>query len=468
MTRLCLTRRCGLCHFDLSERDAIIAVRPDGKESKPFEYRYGDQISDSVGLIWCNACASPCVHKRDQAVGCHRVCQKLVAPAPLCRFLQINAYSFEPTSHQERKRCMWLLRNMTSTLKLSGTLPPDLRREIAQYLLREYAVRTNRLLLRCPKAFQSSFTVLVPFVANYVGFEGEAYLSSLTNEPQRKNGQLAPTAVFVAEDHRGIRRLIWTVSEEPPSIGCTPGVFWKGLPIRNSKGLMEFYNNGALLRYLSCRDSCREWSTSNLDSFAIPRHPLKHARSVNLYGTNDKAPRRMSIFQYNRPEITGFSVCCNPAPIALHAHTPGDDLSFYQSTPTDSSWVYVPLEHDEHITSIWIRHPCPLKKALALAFGTDKGRLHLLGAQTTPTLSNYTWELLDISNGEPAHFFFDSHPSTMSGLMFDSKAPRQPRILNAPEPVSPHPDRRSCEDFHWSQASDFTSALKRLTKIVLT
>jgi hypothetical protein len=161
----------------------------------------------------------------------------------------------------------------------------------------------------------------------------------------------------------------------------------------------------------------------------------------------------MSIFQYNRPEITGFSVCCNPAPIALHAHTPGDDLSFYQSTPTDSSWIYVPLDHDEHITSIWIRHPSPLKKSLALAFGTDKGHLHVLGAQTTPSLSNNAWELLDIPNGEPAHFFFDSYPSAMSDLMFDSEAPRQPRVLNAPEPVSRHPDLHSCEDFHWSQAS---------------
>ncbi|KAL3590745.1 hypothetical protein FPOAC2_12947 [Fusarium poae] len=341
---------------------------------------------------------------------------------------------------------------MTSRLKLSGTLPAEIRREIAQYLLQEYAVQTNRLLLRCHEPFKSSFTVTFPFTEKYVSYEGEKYLNSLVNMPQRKRKRQVPIAVYVAEDHRGIKRLIWTESEDPPRISQTPGVFWKGLPIRNSEGLMEFYTNGALLRHLSSRDSCVERSTRTLDSFAIPRHPLKQSRSVNLYGINNVAPRRMSIFQYNRPEITGFLVCCNPGPITLHAHTPGEDLSFYHSTPIYSSWIYVPLERDEKITSIWIRHPNPLKKVLALAFGTDKGHLHMFGAQTTPALSRCKWELLDISNGEPNHFFFDSHPSTMSGLIFDSKAPRQNRIFDAPQPVSPHPDLRSCEDFHWSQA----------------
>src|SRR6478735_2376591 len=107
------------------------------------------------------------------------------------------------------------------------------------------------------------------------------------------------------------------------------------------------FTQGLLLRYLSCRDSYHEYSTRTLDSFAIPRHPFKPSRSVNFHGMTDKAPRRMSIFQYNRPEITGFSVCCNPAPITLYTHTRGDDLSFYYSTPANSSWIYVPLEHNE-------------------------------------------------------------------------------------------------------------------------
>ncbi|EWZ77515.1 hypothetical protein FOQG_16824 [Fusarium oxysporum f. sp. raphani 54005] len=453
MVRLCLTRRCGICHFDFCENDAIIAVRPDGKESKQFKYRSDAEINDSIGLIWCNACPIPCVHQRDQAVGCHRVCRNILTPSPLAEFLQTAAYSCEPTFNQERERRMWLLKTIESRLKLFGTLAGELRREIAQYLLQDDAARTNILGLTCKKPFQSSFTVRAPFRGNYVTYEGEVYFRSLINEPQRTDDWLAPLAVYVAEDHRGVKRLIWSRYEEPPTVSCIPGVFWKGLPIRNSEGLMEFYTNGLLLRYLSCRDSYHEYSTRTLDSFAIPRHPFKPSRSVNFHGMTDKAPRRMSIFQYNRPEITGFSVCCNPAPITLYTHTRGDDLSFYYSTPANSSWIYVPLEHKEYITSIWIRHPKPLKKMLALAFETDKGHLYLLGAQATPALSNCNWELLDISKGEPGHFFFDSHPSAMRGLIFDSKAPRQPRVLDAPKPVSPHPGLHVCEDFHWSQAS---------------
>ncbi|KAF5638943.1 hypothetical protein F25303_7517 [Fusarium sp. NRRL 25303] len=390
-------------------------MRPDGKESKQFKYRSDAEIHDSIGLIWCNACPIPCVHRRDQAVGCHRVCQNILTPLPLAEFLQTAAYSCEPTFNQERERRMWLLRTIESRLKLFGTLADELRREIAQYLLQDEAARTNILALTCKKPFQSSFSVRAPFRGNYVTYEGEVYFRSLINEPRRTDDWRAPLAVYVAEDHRGVKRLIWS-------------------RIADSK-LRGAY--GVLYQY----------------SFAIPRHPFKLSRIVNFHGMTDKAPRRMSMFQYNRPEITGFSVCCNPAPITIHTHTQGDDLSFYHSTPADSSWIYVPLEHDEHITSIWIRHPKPLKKMLALAFKTDKGHLHLLGAQATPALSNCSWELLDISNGEPGHFFFDSHPSALRGLIFDSKAPRQPTVLDAPKPVSLHPGLHVCEDFHWSQAS---------------
>lgn len=218
-------------------------MRPDGKESKQFKYRSDAEINDSIGLIWCNACPIPCVHQRDQAVGCHRVCRNILTPSPLAEFLQTAAYSCEPTFNQERERCIWLLKTIESRLKLFGTLAGELRREIAQYLLQDDAARTNILGLTCKKPFQSSFTVRAPFRGNYVTYEGEVYFRSLINEPQRTDDWLAPLAVYVAEDHRGVKRLIWSRYEEPPTVSCIPGVFWKGLPIRNSEGLMEFYTN---------------------------------------------------------------------------------------------------------------------------------------------------------------------------------------------------------------------------------
>ncbi|KAF6525982.1 hypothetical protein HZS61_009026 [Fusarium oxysporum f. sp. conglutinans] len=185
-------------------------LRPDGKESKQFKYRSDAEINDSIGLIWCNACPIPCVHQRDQAVGCHRVCRNILTPSPLAEFLQTAAYSCEPTFNQERERRMWLLKTIESRLKLFGTLAGELRREIAQYLLQDDAARTNILGLTCKKPFQSSFTVRAPFRGNYVTYEGEVYFRSLINEPQRTDDWLAPLAVYVAEDHRGVKRLIWS------------------------------------------------------------------------------------------------------------------------------------------------------------------------------------------------------------------------------------------------------------------
>ncbi|PCD21352.1 hypothetical protein AU210_016318 [Fusarium oxysporum f. sp. radicis-cucumerinum] len=66
---------------------------------------------------------------------------------------------------------------------------------------------------------------------------------SLINELERKERWPVPTTVYMAKDYRGVRNLIWTGPGDPPSIRCIPGVFWKALPIRNSKGLMEFSSN---------------------------------------------------------------------------------------------------------------------------------------------------------------------------------------------------------------------------------
>ncbi|CAF3474618.1 unnamed protein product [Fusarium graminearum] len=62
--------------------------------------------------------------------------------------------------------------------------------------------------------------------------------------------------------------------------------------------------------------------------------------------------------------------------------------------------------------------------------------------------------LIYMSNGDPAHFFFyNSHPSTIKTLTFDSEAPRQSSALVLPVPASPNPALRSGREIHWSQAS---------------
>lgn len=58
------------------------------------------------------------------------------------------------------------------------------------------------------------------------------------------------------------------------------------------------------------------------------------------------------MFKYNRPDITGFSNCCDPAPIELHANTPDEELSLYQSPSKLSVWIYMPLQQNERIVSI--------------------------------------------------------------------------------------------------------------------
>lgn len=158
------------------------------------------------------------------------------------------------------------------------------------------------------------------------------------------------------------------------------------------------------------------------------------------------------MFKYNQPNITGISICCNPAPVAFHAHTSDDNLSFYQSTPSASVWIYMPLEQNERIVNIWMRHRYRLDRDPALAFETDKGQVKLFGAQPTPSLSVCRWGLLDAPGGSPGHFFFDDHPYGIRRIYSDFPRLKETRKLSLPVASSPYPASPNSDSFIWTRA----------------
>lgn len=211
--------------------------------------------------------------------------------------------------------------------------------------------------------------------------------------------------------------------------------------------------------------------------FSTPQSPTVKRRSVLFSKSTSLSMWQMSLFQYNRTEITGFSVCCNPAPVSFHAHTSDDDLLFYDSAPHNSTWVYAPLNENESIVYIWMRARTTnlrrlqadtitglrilskvdlAKRELALAFQTNQGRMLLFGGQWSDHLPRHEWTLLDAPDGKPGHFFFDTHPTCTRALSFDTEAPTTAPVFNLPglpEASSPHPSFQSYDGFFWSSAS---------------
>jgi hypothetical protein len=133
--------------------------------------------------------------------------------------------------------------------------------------------------------------------------------------------------------------------------------------------------------------------------------------------------------------------------------TSNDDLSFYQSSPNQSVWVYMPLEPNERITRIWMRARLCLNRDTGRAFETDRGHTKLFGAQPTPSLSACQWVLLDTPLGSPGHFFFDNHPCGTRQISLDTLPPKQTSSFAPPAASSDYPKLHSTDEFLWSRAS---------------
>ncbi|RTE76838.1 hypothetical protein BHE90_008694 [Fusarium euwallaceae] len=316
---------------------------------------------------------------------------------------------------------------------------------------------------------------------SYVAFEGVTYVDNLTNKTEVANDWVRPKVLYIASDHRGIRKLIFCSSDESPKVNSVPDFWWQTLPLPGQNGTLRCHHDGLKLIALSHLDESGRDTQPYRRVFSTPQSPTIEHRHVVFCVSKNLSIWRLSLFQYNRPEITGISVCCNPAPLRFHAHTSNDDLSFYDSTPYDSTWVYNPLNENERIVCIWMRARTKnqqwirslaratttalsvlsnedfVRRHYAIAFQTNQGRMLLFGGQWSENLPRCEWALVDAPDGKPSHFFFDTHPTCTRSLCFNTQKPRTEvpvfDLPGVPEPSSPHPSFQSAGGFFWSSAS---------------
>ncbi|KAK2050998.1 hypothetical protein LY76DRAFT_529391 [Colletotrichum caudatum] len=112
MKYFCVLRYCGLCRYELSVRDYIVAgklystfsilflmqlVRRDGTErSQPYHYSIKGFTDSSLGIEYVQ-CRGRC-HHDEARVGCHLDCNNIIPPETFRKVYEATAPDFEPSA----------------------------------------------------------------------------------------------------------------------------------------------------------------------------------------------------------------------------------------------------------------------------------------------------------------------------------------------------------------------------------
>lgn len=189
-------------------------------------------------------CSGSCPHPDGWAPACHSDCVRLVE-GRLQQCLDIMIYKFEPTQSEEKSRDRWLLASLASgwanakprphegILNMPG-LPPELRLQIAEQMLREYCVARLSALPPLDNSREHEISISVKVWARFVVFEGVSYIASLSNcqvyDTDRlvhnPTPQQADYSIYLRQDHLGILQVILNPFEKPLVSSKRRGTWW--------------------------------------------------------------------------------------------------------------------------------------------------------------------------------------------------------------------------------------------------
>jgi hypothetical protein len=127
-------------------------------------------------------------------------------------------------------RAEWLRNQAAASLAASPRLPLEMRSEIAQHLLQEFAVcllRTVRIGPTLEVRVDVSKTLDIEFVT----YEGRSYIRNMTSSSRPTN--CLPDTVYVAADTCGITDIIVCPANVRPCMDPVPGIWWSTILLTN-------------------------------------------------------------------------------------------------------------------------------------------------------------------------------------------------------------------------------------------
>lgn len=118
---------------------------------------------------------------------------------------------------------------------------------ITQYCVREHAALNAQIQFLSKPSRNFDISTSAQIWASYVEFEGVDYIASLTNGAGHMSasriyvpqpGHPCDT-IYVAEDHLGIRQLLFCSSTEVPEVRKRPGIWWRTVSVPGGDHVLQ-------------------------------------------------------------------------------------------------------------------------------------------------------------------------------------------------------------------------------------
>ncbi|KND90067.1 hypothetical protein TOPH_05274 [Tolypocladium ophioglossoides CBS 100239] len=364
--------------------------------------------------------------------------------------LQATKYYYTPTKYEESRRRQWIRDCLIQQLSTyyhayeGLNLVPELWRLIVDELQQCYSVANARSLWAPSRILCSSITTAESIWCGFVEFEGIVYVSSLSNAYSEQAPRLISLHIdypseylLVVENHLGITKLLLASSRESLAVDNTPGLWWRTIRFGSGELTIDVESDGIKLRRLT---SGQQGSTA----WDIPEPSQVRFHSF-INDSHRPVPARMASFKCNNPATNGYSLLWASGLVLFHAHTAGEDMSFYQSAPY-ACWLYMPTDHDEIIIEVWQRKAWATRDR---AVATNKGRIFVGGAYLKQR-SLQPFVLVERLSRETSRIFFEDSTDSIGTLAFASDAPRAENLTF----IYPQPSRNrvyvTTEDFFFS------------------
>ncbi|KAJ4328448.1 hypothetical protein N0V84_001132 [Fusarium piperis] len=412
-------------------------------------------------------------YTRDR-IACHGECLKAIPPPRIPKVLQQAAYTFVPSKAVRKRRENWFISKTTHVVSTSVKwLPPEVSINIAKQcssaLALSYAESLAESVAMLATRQKPIFIAIAkyPMWARYVLFDGVAYVAELSNLrfPKGVTAILVPRTskidtLYVAQDHLGIRRVMFGNSEKAPQVSPEPGLWWWASSFHPS-GQLRSHSDGIKLRKLSTVSDGITEELKPGQMWAIPQ-PLKKQLRIHRGGYRYRIPR-FTFFECNHPDIVGYSACWYKTVRVIYPHFPGEDMSFYKETAAEHlmvTWLYMPMDKGELVTKIWeskveihdVGRP-ESRRIKSIVMETSQGRMWNIGLHSRR--HSGVWTLLDKPSASPSRIYIEDALTEPPQLAFESPDPNEGHTAYPP----PVPYRSSSQhqllnggsdDEHWS------------------
>ncbi|KAF5619786.1 hypothetical protein F52700_11614 [Fusarium sp. NRRL 52700] len=385
----------------------VTGRRPDiGSQrfSMDFKLRMTETVHDSYEWVNLHTCARRrCMRQGRRVPFFHHECFSFRLYDISDALIATGEWGYEAPANESSRRSHRIKNLLAPNLRdqLQIRLPLETLITIAGHLVRECAAITAEEQSLGTAVSDTALDITQDIYAYYTAVDGVRYVKSLCNTPSNFGGHDHPKLlskkgkpvdkIWIAEDHRGIRSVIFCDADSP-LVGPTPITksWWRVLTTSNGTKEIAVKSDGIKLRDIVISDETRPNTSSNYVSWADPSHPdnvidIMTLESIDVFPEGLK----MMPFNCNASGTTGYTaVTGEPSVVMIHAHE-HNDTSFYADM--DAAYpryffIHMPLDDGEYVTEICRRYALGAgnRPSACLVFTTNKGRNTLFGTSGPP------------------------------------------------------------------------------------